>query len=838
MKDDTERREVLLDSSGHEVSESQAFSQALELGRMGINVFAIHGMEGRRCTCGGRGKNCRPGKHPQRRNPFKDATTDESRIRKQWEENPCANSAIPHGKQFGLFALDVDIDKGGPKSLKRIEEEYGRLPETWTVRTGPGGKHYYYLYPENQTIRNSAGKLGPGLDIRGEGGFTVGPGSKHQNGELYVSESSPSSIAKAPEYLLKLIRETSAQKRTETGASSEELMYFDELIQQGIRNDTLFRKYACFLKNRFPQKLVTEWCLLLNAQRCDPPLPTKEVLEIVASAFRRPKRKCRNVGPSPGAQKVHSFIKEQAGGAGWWEGTVEQISAKAGVSSRHVKRCVRQLELFDLLEVQGDLGKSNRYILKNSSSVVFYHRGDRGVTSVQLGVRGDMYKEKKALSQSDQGPPSFLKAKTEHVKKEFEMSENLIGQERRQASHTDPGYQVSTKEDSRYDSPISTEMPISGSRDPKSDVDKGRLGGLIVEKLRQGLENEHSISSMPAVIKDIILGRKWTGFMDCKGNTSRFDSFNQFVGQYLNTSVQSLKELFQALPDVRSLIDSADAYPEVPTRTSDAELFERYLLMKQLGKALRWRSRIKHKFPRWIAYVIENETWRGFTDPTSGGRCEFKTFREFVESHCFGGLRSSVKKLKLYCASSDVGTRLIETVITADTKGAARARPEGQVVSEISELTGPGKTANPAASLRVSEDSDASALEPSGAPEDFSAAAFEKCASCRLGRQVSARRAAAFCTNVQVAKNRSHPESTAPWKLDPMKWGRMGSYLTRFEVQVRVAEVAPHLGRHSQGNLGYGPAEAAQTFSSKLFGIARYAQSRRPAPVEAKVRGP
>lgn len=44
--------------------------------------------------------------------------------------------------------------------------------------------HLYFAHPGG-TIRNSAGALGPGLDVRGDGGYVIAPPSAHASGTPY-----------------------------------------------------------------------------------------------------------------------------------------------------------------------------------------------------------------------------------------------------------------------------------------------------------------------------------------------------------------------------------------------------------------------------------------------------------------------------------------------------------------------------------------------------------------------------------------------------------------------------------------------------------------------------
>jgi hypothetical protein len=50
-------------------------------------------------------------------------------------------------------------------------------PATYTVRTASGGLHLYFHAAAGREIRNSAGNIGPMIDVRGAGGFVVGAGS-------------------------------------------------------------------------------------------------------------------------------------------------------------------------------------------------------------------------------------------------------------------------------------------------------------------------------------------------------------------------------------------------------------------------------------------------------------------------------------------------------------------------------------------------------------------------------------------------------------------------------------------------------------------------------------
>lgn len=169
----------------------------------GWRVLALHKVypDGE-CSCA-RAQACRSkGKHPldlewQEAEPLSSA----DRIAHFLEED--RNVGIATGSSSGIWVLDVDPDHGGDTSLQRLIEEHGPLPATYTVRTGSGGAHYYYLLPDFE-LRNTKGKLGEGLDTRGEGGQVVAPPSVTDKGTYAVSlKRDP---VPAPEWLLELLR--------------------------------------------------------------------------------------------------------------------------------------------------------------------------------------------------------------------------------------------------------------------------------------------------------------------------------------------------------------------------------------------------------------------------------------------------------------------------------------------------------------------------------------------------------------------------------------------------------------------------------------------------------
>jgi hypothetical protein len=347
-----------------DAEENARLRAALELAQAGCPVIPLHGFRDGKCTCGGR-KGCHPGKHPHILKPSKRATTEESQIIEWWSQWPHANVGLPTGKTFNRFVLDVDLDKGGGDSLKSFERTNGKLPLTQRTITG-NGYHYHFLYPADILIPSNAGKLCAGLDLRGEGGLVVVPNSEHESGRMYRWDPGPLdlSLASASDWLLELI----VKLQSESNGTKEKkslIGFFEQLILEGIRNETLFKRYACHLRDKgLSENYVLEICLALNAYKCSPPLKESEVYTLVHSAFTYPKRPSRRYDLSPASKKILHWLRDKTIGTSFWTGSVPQIMAEVGGSDRNIRRCVAQLERFKRIRVQelsGNIG--SRYEL-------------------------------------------------------------------------------------------------------------------------------------------------------------------------------------------------------------------------------------------------------------------------------------------------------------------------------------------------------------------------------------------------------------------------------------------------------------------------------------------
>lgn len=250
----------------------------LRYAQRGWRVFPCHSVLGGGCSCRGSSGKCKPGKHPRTAHGAKDASFDESRIEAWATQWPGCNWAVATGPDSGVFVLDVDGEKGRA-SLAALETKNGSLPATRTSTTGRG-EHQWFRYPASITVRNSTGRLGLGLDIRGKGGYVLVPPSIHANGTPYEWRDAKAPIADAPTWLMELLAEDA---RREQGL----LPHHVSVLVEGERNDGLFR-LACSLRRKglTPERIASE-VDAANMKRCKPlPLPPEEIAKIVFNATR------------------------------------------------------------------------------------------------------------------------------------------------------------------------------------------------------------------------------------------------------------------------------------------------------------------------------------------------------------------------------------------------------------------------------------------------------------------------------------------------------------------------------------------------------------------------
>ena len=248
------------------------------------------------CTCR-QGPMCAScAKHPIPINGVKAATTNETVIREWWHKQPNANIGIATG--HGLLVVDIDPRHGG--SLEQLARRFS-LPDTAMVQTGSAGWHLYFVYMGD--LRNSAGKLGEGIDTRGMNGYVVAPPSLHASGNYYAwaNQLPPtllphslldalSSPVKAKPYPsaqpIVLEQTTNTTLAPVTNATQLLPLAKTAAIPEGKRNSALLSMAGALRNQGATIDAINTALNAINLIQCVPPLSATEVKRIAESAGR------------------------------------------------------------------------------------------------------------------------------------------------------------------------------------------------------------------------------------------------------------------------------------------------------------------------------------------------------------------------------------------------------------------------------------------------------------------------------------------------------------------------------------------------------------------------
>ncbi|MDP3792205.1 MAG: bifunctional DNA primase/polymerase [bacterium] len=144
------------------------------------------------------------------------ATEDE--IRKWWLDYPYAQIGIVTGAVSGIVVIDVEA-----------EGNFEGFPSTVTVKSGSGGRHYYYKHP-GHSVSNNVKKIRKHTDIRGDGGYIVVPPSRSDKGKYeWIKALGEIELAEIPEWL---------KKTNIANSNDKKWLYGKDGVAEGSRNDT------------------------------------------------------------------------------------------------------------------------------------------------------------------------------------------------------------------------------------------------------------------------------------------------------------------------------------------------------------------------------------------------------------------------------------------------------------------------------------------------------------------------------------------------------------------------------------------------------------------------
>ena len=141
------------------------------------------------------------------------STNDEEIIRHWWRQFTHALVAIDCGKS-SIVVIDADrhgaVD--GVANLHAILGPDLSITGCPIVETAGNGLHLYFSQSISEPFKNARGNLPPGIDVRGDGGYIIAPGSVRQSGEIWSLQKGSADLCQSkfalpflPEALSRLI---------------------------------------------------------------------------------------------------------------------------------------------------------------------------------------------------------------------------------------------------------------------------------------------------------------------------------------------------------------------------------------------------------------------------------------------------------------------------------------------------------------------------------------------------------------------------------------------------------------------------------------------------------
>lgn len=286
-------------------------------------------------------------KLPATKHGLKDCSKDEGEVSElfaSYKSQDEPNIGIVTGSVSDIVVIDCDRHHDGADGVdvfkKWMVDNGILLCNQYIVKTPNDGLHFYYRTDIARLINNSAGKLFPGVDVRGDGGYVVAPPSVI-DGKVYSCLTDMNEIPELPRQLAAKLLELkygsraheildridsgddlddvinsvdtvgaatrmsieqatailrNGKRANRSGLSVKQASSSSSSVgaiggavvgkvSAGTRNDTLFRS-ACAMRHQgLPFESVLASAAALN-MTFEPPLYDSEVAAAVRSAFR------------------------------------------------------------------------------------------------------------------------------------------------------------------------------------------------------------------------------------------------------------------------------------------------------------------------------------------------------------------------------------------------------------------------------------------------------------------------------------------------------------------------------------------------------------------------
>lgn len=219
------------------------------------------------------------GKLPATQHGVHDATTNPDQIARWWNSNPDFNIGIAAGQDSGIVVFDIDPRNGGEESWADWIKTNGRPPDCAMQLTAGGGQHYLAHWDES--IRSC--KLADGIDLLSSGRYFVAyPSTIEGRAYEWEGSSDPFEGVGPFEVPIRWKIAIDAKKRTQREAKG---VASGGLIQ-GNRNDGLTSLAGAMRRFGMSEAEILAAISIANETRCEIPLPSSEIRQIVHSVSR------------------------------------------------------------------------------------------------------------------------------------------------------------------------------------------------------------------------------------------------------------------------------------------------------------------------------------------------------------------------------------------------------------------------------------------------------------------------------------------------------------------------------------------------------------------------
>ena len=196
-----------------------------------------------------------------------------------WTDNPEYNIGLITGKVSKIVVVDVEVE--GVKNVDKILED---MPTRIISKSGSGGYHLFYSYPNTISKISNKVKILPNVDIRGDCGLIVLPPSTHPTGNEYSWIMSGKIGAFNPRWIQKAENDS-----FNPAINKKWITSILDGVGKGVRNDSATKLVGYYISKGLPEdviyKLITDWNI-----KNEPPLPESDINIIIKSVTNTSKK--------------------------------------------------------------------------------------------------------------------------------------------------------------------------------------------------------------------------------------------------------------------------------------------------------------------------------------------------------------------------------------------------------------------------------------------------------------------------------------------------------------------------------------------------------------------